>query len=109
MDNCDNVCSQLIETLVRFMDVVDTLWREGYVEEAHKIGLTGYVVASILSDAYMEYGLISPDFYYRFKRALTMFKDFVYSLGTSTTPMATINDIKTVFGEMVAVEAVARG
>ncbi len=90
------------------MNVVDALWREGYVEEAYKTGLTGYVVASILSDAYMEYGLIEPDFYYRFKRALAMFKDFVYSLGTSTAPMMTINDIKTVFEKMVVVEAVAR-
>lgn len=108
LDKCNDACAQLINVVTRYMNIVDALWREGYVEEAYRIGLTGYITASILSDTYVEDGLITPDFHTKFKRVLAMVKDFVYSLNTNNTVTTSVRGIIAAFENITSVEAVAR-
>ncbi|MEM0026498.1 MAG: hypothetical protein QXT53_00995 [Ignisphaera sp.] len=107
MNKCNDACFHLVDILLRFMSTVDALLREGYVEEARRAGLTGYIVASILSDAYAEAGLTTSDFYNKFRRVLIMFKDLIYSLDTETISITAIEGIRAAFEDIVPIVAVA--
>ena len=90
LKNCDLICQQLADVVLDHLENVKAWSLLKEYNTAYKTGVTGYVVASILVDAYREAGMLDEDFSIRFKKVLHLYKDFINSLkhGSSTT----IND-----------------